>query len=173
MQMVKKIISGFFLLLIFLVIFAPKQQIYYLLEKELAQNDIVISNEKFSDKLFGLTITDADIYVKGIKMAQIKSVDLNIFFLYNQLTINSVHTDKGIQNIVPKSIDNLTAIFSIIKPYKVAIDGVGSFGEVKGGVYLNMNKIFLRLPKTKDISSFKNFLKKDKEGLYYEKFFRE
>jgi hypothetical protein len=173
MQMVKKIISGFFLLLIFLVIFAPKQQIYYLLEKELAQNDIVISNEKFSDKLFGLTITDADIYIKGIKMAQIKSVDLNIFFLYNQLTINSVHTDKGIQNIVPKSIDKLTAIFSIIKPYKVAIDGVGSFGEVKGGVYLNMNKIFLRLPKTKDISSFKNFLKKDKEGLYYEKFFRE
>ncbi|MCK4440386.1 MAG: hypothetical protein KAU90_00175, partial [Sulfurovaceae bacterium] len=81
-------------------------------------------------------------------------------------------TDKGIQNIVPKSIDNLTAIFSIIKPYKIAINGVGSFGEIKGGVYLNMNKIFLRISKTKDISTFRKFLKKDKEGLYYEKFFR-
>ncbi|HHD80154.1 MAG TPA: hypothetical protein ENK99_00890 [Campylobacterales bacterium] len=171
MQMVKKIIGGFFLLLIFLVIFAPKQQIYYLLEKELAKNDIVISNEKFSDNLLGLSISDADIYVKGIKMAHIKSVDLDIFLLYNKLTIDSVHTDKGIQNIVPKSIDKLSATFSIIKPYKVAIDGVGSFGEVKGGFYLNMNKIFLRLPKTKDISTFRKFLQKDKEGLYYEKFF--
>jgi len=172
MQMVKKIVGGFFLLLIFLVIFAPKQQIYYLLEKELAKNDIVISNEKFSDNLFGLSIKDADIYVKGIKMAHVKSLDLNIFFLYNKLSIDSIHTDKGIQNIAPKSIDNITAVFSIIKPYKVAIDGVGSFGEVKGGVYLNMNKIFLRLSKTKDISIFRKFLKKDKEGLYYEKFFR-
>ena len=173
MQMVKKIIGGFFLLLIFLVIFAPKQQIYYLLEQELAKNDIVISNEKFTNKPFGLTITDADIYVKGIKMAQVKSVDLNIFFLYNRLTIDSVDIDKGIQNIVPKSINTISATFSIIKPYKINIEGVGSFGEVKGGVYLNMNKLFLRLPKTKDISTIKKFLKKDTEGLYYEKFFRE
>ncbi|MCK4441669.1 MAG: hypothetical protein KAU90_06660, partial [Sulfurovaceae bacterium] len=99
MQMVKKIIGGFFLLLIFLVIFAPKQHIYYLLEKELAKNDIVISHEKFSDNLLGLSITDADIYVKGIKMAHIKSFNLDIFFLYNKLTIDSISTDKGIQNI--------------------------------------------------------------------------
>jgi len=172
MQMVKKFIGGFFILLIFLVIFAPKQRIYYLLEDKLAKEGIVISNEKFSDNLLGLSIKDADIYVKGIKMAHVASLDLDIFFLYNRLTINSVHTDKGIQNIVPKSIDNITAVFSIIKPYKIAIEGVGSFGEVKGGVYLNMNKIFLRLPKTKDISTFRRFLKKDKEGLYYEKFFK-
>jgi len=172
MQMVKKIIGGFFLLLIFLVIFAPKQQIYYLLEDKLAKDGIVISNEKFSDNLLGLSIKDADIYVKGIKMAHVESLDLDIFFLYNRLTINSVHTDKAIQNLVPKSIDNISAVFSIIKPYKIDINGMGSFGEVKGGVYLNMNKIFLRLPKTKDISMFRKFLKKDKEGLYYEKFFR-
>jgi len=172
MQMVKKFIGGFFILLIFLVIFAPKQRIYYLLEDKLAKEGIVISNEKFSDNLLGLSIKDADIYVKGIKMAHVASLDLDIFFLYNRLTINSVHTDRGIQNIVPKSIDNITAVFSIIKPYKIAIEGVGSFGEVKGGVYLNMNKIFLRLPKTKDISTFRRFLKKDKEGLYYEKFFK-
>ncbi|MCK4440962.1 MAG: hypothetical protein KAU90_03090, partial [Sulfurovaceae bacterium] len=99
MQMVKKIIGGFFLLLIFLVIFSPKERIYYLLEKELAKNDIVISHEKFSDNLLGFTISDADIYVKDIKMAHIKSLDLYIFFFYNKLTIDSVHTDKGIQNI--------------------------------------------------------------------------
>ncbi|NOZ90629.1 MAG: hypothetical protein GXO60_05005 [Epsilonproteobacteria bacterium] len=172
MQMVKKIIGGFFLLLIFLVVFAPKQQIYYLLEKELAKNDIVISNEKFEDNLFGFSIKDADIYIKDIKMAQVKSLDLDIFFLYNKLEIKSVKTDKGIQNMVPKYIDKITAVFSIIHPYKIDIKGNGSFGEVEGGVYLNMNKIFIRVSKSKDISAFRKFLKKDKEGLYYEKYFK-
>ena len=172
MQMVKKTVGGFFLLLIFLVIFAPKQQIYYLVEKQLAKDDIVISNEEFSDNLLGFSIKHANIYIKGIKMAQVKSLDFDIFFLYNKISIESIKTDKGIQNIVPKSIDNLTAVFTIIKPYKIAIEGNGSFGQVRGGFYLNMNKLFLRLVKTKDINMFKKFLKRDKEGLYYEKSFK-
>lgn len=171
MQMVKKMVGGSFLFLFFLLIFAPKQEIYYKIEKELQKNGIVISNEKFSDNLWGLSIKDADIFVKGVKVAKIKSLDLNIFFLYNKLSIEKVTTDKAIQNIVPKYIKSATAIFSIIKPYKISINGVGSFGEIKGGVYLNMNKIFLRVTDVKDISSFKGFLKKDTEGLYYEKFF--
>jgi hypothetical protein len=60
-----------------------------------------------------------------------------------------------------------------MKPYKIAIDGLGSFGKVEGGVYINMNKIFLRFPETKDINSFRKFLKKDDKGLYYEEFFKQ
>ncbi len=97
MQMVKKMIGGSFLFLFFLLIFAPKQEIYYKIEKELQKNDIVISNEKFSDNLWGLSIKDADIFVKGIKVAKVKSLDLNIFFLYNKLSIEQITTDKAIQ----------------------------------------------------------------------------
>lgn len=172
MQMVKKSIGGFFLLLLFLLLFSPKQEIYYLLEKQLEKDGIVISNEKFSDTLFGLTIYDADIFVKGINMAKVKSLKLNIFFLYNQLSIEKIETDKGIHKIAPKSIDTLTATLSILKPYKVAVDAVGSFGSLKGGYYINKNKIFLRPYNTKDIKKFKKFLKKDKKGFFYEKFFK-
>lgn len=172
MQMVKNIIGGFFLLLIFLVLFSPKEEIYYLLEKELEKEDIIISNEKFTDTLFGLTILDADIFVKGINMAKVKSLELNIFFLYNQLSIESIETNKGIHDFAPKSIDNLTASFSILKPYKIAVDAVGSFGSTSGGYYIGKNKIFFRLNEKKNISSFRKFLNKDEEGLFYEKFFK-
>ena len=144
MQMVKKSIGGFFLLLLFLVLFSPKQEIYYLLEKKLEKEGIVISNEKFSDTLFGLTINDADIFVKGINMAKVKSLKLNIFFLYNQLSIEGIETDKGVHKFVPKSIDRVTATFSILKPYKVAVDGNGSFGSTIGGYYIGKNKLFFR-----------------------------
>jgi hypothetical protein len=169
--MVKKIIAVLLLLPIFLLLFAPKEELYYLLESELEKNDIVISNEKFSNTLFGLTITDADIYIKGINMAKIKSLNLNLFLLYNNLTIESIETDRGIHNIVPKSIDSITATFSILKPYKIAVESIGSFGSTVGGYYINQNKLFFRLKEKKNISSFKKFLKKDIEGLYYEKFF--
>jgi len=172
MQMVKKIIITLFLLPIFLLLLSPKEELYYLLENELEKNDIVISNEKFSDTLFGLTISDADVYIKGINMIKIKSLNLNLFFLYNQLTIESIETDKGIHDIVPKSIESITATFSILKPYKVAVEATGSFGSTVGGYYIGKNKLFFRIKEQKNIRSFKKFLKTDTEGLYYEKFFK-
>jgi hypothetical protein len=172
MQMVKKIIATLLLLPIFLIILSPKEELYYLLESELEKNGIIISNEKFSNTLFGLTISNADIYIKGINMAKVKSLNLNLFFLYNRVTIESIETDSGIHNMVPKSIDSVTATFSILKPYKIAIESVGSFGSTTGGYYIGKNKLFFRLTEKKDIHTFEKFLKKDTEWLYYEKFFK-
>ena len=175
MQMVKKIIMSIissFIILLALLIFAPKHEIYYKLEKELEKNGIVISDEKFTDTIFGIKIEDANIYVKGINVAHIKSINLDIFVIYDRLTIDSVTTDKSIQNFVPKSINHAEAIFSILKPYKISIDANGSFGEIVGGFYINMNKIFIRVPNPKDIHAFSGFLKRDAKGLYYEKFFK-
>ena len=95
----------------------------------------------------------------------------------NRLFIEEITTDRAIGemagNMIPKEINSIDATFSIMKPYKIAIDANGSFGEIVGGIYLNMNKIFLRIIKPKDINSFKNFLKRDTKGLYYEKFFNQ
>jgi len=168
MQMVKRIFGGFFLLLILLWIVSPKQELYFLLEKELEKNDIIISNEHFVDTWYGLEITDADIYVKGIKIATAESLTLNVFFLYDKLTINNIKTE-----VDPKSIDNITAVFNIIKPYKIAIKSSGSFGIVEGGVYFMDKKLLLRLKESKDIKAFKKFLQKDKKGVYFEKYYQQ
>jgi len=169
MQMVKRTVGGFLLLVLFLWILAPKEEIYYWMEHKLAKEGIVISNEQIKDTFWGLEISDADIYLKGIKVAEIGLVKLNLFFLYNQLSIQSVLTDKGIGSFAPKSIDALEATFSILKPYKVAIEGSGSFGTISGGLYWTNRKLLLRFSNVKDIRPFKKFLKKDKKGLYYEK----
>jgi len=119
MQMVKRIVGGFFLTLILLWLFAPKQELYYLLEKSLKEKNIVISNEEFQDKWYGFKITNANIYVSGIKMAEMAELDFNFFLLYNTLTIHSVAIDSSFANIVPKNIDKLLAKYSIVKPLKI------------------------------------------------------
>lgn len=170
--MVKKIVGGFFLLLLFLVLFSPKEELYYLLEKNLEKNGIIISNEKFTDTLFGLSITDADLYIQGINMAKIKELKLNIFFLHNQLSIEQVATDKGIHKMAPKEIENLTATWSLLSPHKIAITGNGSFGSIDGGYYFAQKKIIIRPKEAKNINKFRKFLKKDTKGFYYEKLFK-
>ena len=168
MQMVKRIFGGFFLLIIFLWLVAPKQELYFLLEKELKKNDIVISNERFVDTWYGLEISDADIYVKGIKLAKASSLKLHIFFLYNSLIVENIETE-----VDPKSIDKISMIFNVIKPYKVAIKSSGSFGVIEGGIYIMNKKLLLRVKESKNMKAFQKFLSHDEKGDYYEKYYQQ
>jgi len=169
MQMVKRIIGGFFLLIILLWLLAPKEELYYLLEKELKKNDIIISNETIKDRWFGVVIENADIYVKGAKMAEVSELQLNIFFLYNTLTVKRVKTNEAIHNVAPKDIENVLIKYSIIDPLNVTIDADGSFGVLQGAVEMLKREVKILFPVAKDINVFKKFLKKDKvEGWKYE-----
>ena len=168
MQMVKRIFGGFFLLIILLWLVSPKQELYFLLEKELEKNDIIVSNERFVDRWYGLEIYDADIYVKGIKMATTESLKLHLFFLYNKLSVTNTQIE-----VDPKSIDTLTAVFNVIKPYKITIKSSGSFGTIEGGVYLMDKKLILRVIERKEMKMFEKFLSKDERGEYYEKYYQQ
>jgi len=179
--MVKKVFFGLFLFLFFLLVFAPKQELYYKLEHVLKDKfNITIDGEKFIEEPFGFSISDAHIYLEDLHIADIKFLDLKIFYIYDKLELDSITLDKNLQETARRvkelaifksisKIDKLKVTFSILKPYKIAIDINGSFGDIKGGLYFNPNRIFLRVVNPKDISSIRQFLDKDAEGLYYEK----
>jgi len=166
MQMVKRFIGGFFLLLLLLWLFAPKVELYYLLEKNLKKEGIIISNESLQDTWFGLTIKNADIYVKGANMVHINELKLNIFFFYNTLHINTLTTDAIVQNVAPKKIENIRVTYSVLKPLKATLNGMGSFGTIEGQVEFIKKHIQVLFPVAKDIKVFKKFLVKDAKGVW-------
>jgi len=169
MQMVKRIIGGFFLSILLLWLLSPKQELYYLLEKELKKNGVIISNETFKDRWFGFVIENADIYVKGAKMAQVSKLEFNLFFFYNTLELKEIKTNDAIHNVAPKDISEMLIKYSVLDPLKVNIDSKGSFGVATGAVELINRKVKILLPVVKDIKVFRKFLKKDKtEGWKYE-----
>jgi galactitol-specific phosphotransferase system IIB component len=169
MQMVKRIVGGFFLSLILLWLFAPKVEIYYLLEKALKEKNILISNEKITDTWYGLKIENADVYVAGAKVANIAELNFNFFLFYNTLKINEIKMDKSLSNMAPKAMNKLDAVYSILNPLKVKLAGVGSFGVLDGTVTLVDKKIEILFPVVKELKTIKKFLKKDKEkGWFYE-----
>jgi hypothetical protein len=164
MQVVKRIIGGFFLFILFLWLFSPKQELYYLLEKELKKNDIIISNETVKDTWFGINLQNADVYVKGVRMAQIADLELNIFFLHNTLTINEIKTNEAVHNVAPKVINQALVKYSIMNPLNIELNGLGSFGTLEGNVNLIEKEITVLFPVAKDIKAFRKFLKKDETG---------
>jgi len=169
MQMVKRIIGGFFLSLILLWIFAPKQELYYLFEKSLKEKNIIISNETIVDKWFGLQILNANIYANGIKVAKVDEIKFNFFFLYGKILANGIHIDESLHNIAPKVINSFNSTYSVIEPVKIKLDSEGSFGELNGNISLLNRKIEILFPIVKELKTVKKFLKKDKiKGWYYE-----
>ena len=170
MQMVKRILGGFFLFILLLWLLAPKQELYYLLEKSLKENNIIISNETLKDSWIGLKIDHADIYVEGAKIATNRELNFIFLFLYVKLSLNDLEIDKSLHTVAPKKIDNLTATYSVLNPLKIILKGSGSVGEIDGTVALKERKIEILFPKPKDLKTVKKFLKKDaKKGWYYEK----
>jgi len=166
MQMVKRIVGGFFLSIILLWLFAPKQELYYLLEKELKKQDIIINNEKIKDTWIGLNITNAEIYVKGIKIATVDELKFYAFFLYDKLTIKKIDVDDSLANVAPKSVDEIELVYSILDPEHIQIKGLGSFGTIDGYFTPWTKHIKIHFPVAKDIKPFRKFLKKDEEGVW-------
>ena len=167
MQMVKRIVGGFFLFILLMWLFAPKQELYYLLEKKLKEKDIVLSNETVSDTWFGLNIKDADVYVKGIKMANTADLQLNVFFFYNTLTVENINMDESLHTMAPKAIDELNVKYTVLDPLNITLDGLGTFGTATGAVNLIEKKLHVDFPVAKDINTFKKFLKKDETGGWF------
>jgi len=166
MQMVKRIVGGFFLGFILLWLFAPKVELYYFLEKLLKEKNIIISNETITDTWYGLKIENATLNVAGAKIASAAQLNFNFFLFYNTLKIDEI---KTYTNMAPKEINHFNIIYSIVNPLNIKLDGEGSFGVLDGKVALKNRKVEILFPETKDIKTIKKYLKNDKErGWIYE-----
>ncbi len=97
----KKIFKFLMLIIFFfvsLIYFFPKDNLYFLLEKELEKNKIIIANEKIDFNFIGLSLKDFDLYYDGIKVAKVENFDINYSFNdFKRFIIKS--NSKGIGNL--------------------------------------------------------------------------
>lgn len=177
--MVNKILIFFAYVLFFilaLMYFTPKTSLYFMLEKELKKQDLIISNEKVYDNGFSLSLEDATLYVKGIDSAVIKETDVKLFVLYNTININDVTLTDVAGSFIPLEIENINITYSVLNPLNISIDAKGGFGEVSGGVSIVDKKLHLNLipsevMKKKHKTTMRQ-LKKQEDGSYsYDKNF--
>jgi len=171
MQMVKKITLFTTIIYFSMIVFMPKTELYHTIEKALAKEDIRLNEVEIVEGLFSLKVNDITVYVKGIAIAHIDSVEFNTYLLYNTLTIKNIMVDESLHTQVPAQTDKIQLGHSIMSPLLLSVDSNGTFGSLLGEIHLDENKVKLHFIETKDISMLKIFLTKGEEGWIYEKSF--
>ncbi len=151
------IILSFF---IGLIIFMPKENLFFTLQKELKKENIFI-NTKASSNLIDLKLDNSKIFVNKINIANIESIKITPLLFFNKIDLKNIKIDFNHLNV-----DNLNLTYSILTPFNVDIKGSSNFATIKGFIDLkNRNmKIYLLNLTNKTI---KSFLKKDKKGYFY------
>jgi hypothetical protein len=170
MQVVKKALLYFLVILFSLAVFAPKRELYYLLEAYLMRQDIVIDNEEIKSGLFSLELEHPVFYVKGIKIAQVEKISLFTLFFYTSINAKEVKVDDSLKQWVPGKIKTVKLYYQLADPRRISIKVSGFFGKAKGYLELGLKqrKLYLGLTKADSIGSLAPLLKKGEKGWYYE-----
>ena len=170
-----KIIASFLiytlLFFAFVLYFLPKENLYYEAEHRLKPFDVVISDEKVSDKGFSLELSGADVYaMDGINVAHVERLNMMLLGFYNSVEIENIKLSSAAATLVPTEINRVSINYSVLNPLNITAYAVGDFGEADANVNLQERLARVTLTPSKLMRTrFKNtmkMLKKSKTGAY-------
>lgn len=169
MKLVKYLILTMFFLAA-LSIFAPKKNLYFLLEESMQKENMILSKESINEKLFSLEVNDSILYYKNIKFANIKNIDFNSFIFYNNIYLRSIEISNNFILYLPKNINFIDINVNLLTETKISSSG--DFGEVEASFdFFNRSFVlYLKassLMKKKYKSTLKH-MKLEKKGYKYE-----
>jgi len=168
MRLVRNIIVFLIALLAGLVLFMPKLGGYYYLEKLASQKNITIYNEEINQKIGFLKILHPIASYQGADIARASSIKVTPLIAFNQIEAKNVELVGIAKQFLNADIQNLKATHSVLKPYLIKINAIGSFGLANGYANLKQRVIHLDITEAKNITPIKKLLKRGEKGWYYE-----
>ena len=132
MKKIFAIFIYFIVFLISLIAFLSKESMYNLAENELVKKDIVISNEIKEEKLFGIVISNANVYYQGINIGKFDNISLSSYLFFSRIDISNVSVLDSFALIIPNQIKDVSIEHSILAFNKIKINSNGTFGNLKG-----------------------------------------
>jgi len=168
MQVVKYSLIFILVFYFSFLILSPKRELYYAFEKKIERSGIIINGENIKETALGVELREPTIIYEGIKVANVDMIKIVSMIVYSKITILNIKNDRAMKNIFPLLPKNLVIEHNILHPYRLNIVAYGNFGIAKGAFNIKNMTIKLYIIKTNNIESIKRYLKKDKNGWYYE-----
>jgi len=155
---------------VMLIVFLPKENLYFALEKELKKENIIIYNETIEEGLFSLDLDESIINFQKIDIAKVDSINFNIYGLYNSLEATNIRLFTFSKNFLPSKISSLKLQYSVLDPLVITIYSKGDFGVLDGRYDFIKKLLQIKvIPSKKMLKEYKNtlrFLKKSQNGEY-------
>ena len=168
MSMVKYILTLCVIIWLAFLILMPKQELYYKLEETLHSQEVALNEEEIEEGLFGLSLKNVSVYVKGINVANIEEVNLFTLLFYSCAEVKGLRMDDSLKTMVPQETQKAVLEHSVMAPFSVSVEAAGSFGTMTGEIDLNARKVHLDFNESKNIAMLKPQLKKGEKGWVYE-----
>jgi len=168
MQMVKNILISLLLAWFAILMFMPKKQLYYKLERELARQDIVLNEKSIDEGIFSLVLNQPSVYVKGIKVATLDSINFFTLLFYTKVNLQKFLLDDALKESLPVDIDKMTVSHAPWHIKELRVDANSSIGKIIGNIDLSKRSLRVDINTTNDLGMLKSELKQDAEGWYYE-----
>jgi len=131
-----KYVMYFSLFIASFIFFFPKDNLYYLLEKKLSENKLIISNEVLEEKLLSYSIKKPDIYYENTKVSQLKDISFEMLFFKNSIKLSNIKIVDDFKKMLPENIDFITVTHNIKNPILLDIQSKGEFGTLSGTIRL-------------------------------------
>jgi hypothetical protein len=139
--MVKKIsflFIYFFVFIIAFVYFLPKDNLFYLAQKELKKQSVAFEKEQVVQKPFSLLIQNPSISYQGIVIAKVAQIDIIPFILYNKISFETLRVSSKISKLlppvakdfIPQVVDELDIKYAIYNPLNITLKGVYKSGGI-------------------------------------------
>lgn len=139
-----------------LLIFLPKENLYYFALKKAYEEKIFVNSKSIKDDGLSLSIQKSIIYYDDIQALKVENINLNLYLIHNTINIYDIALDDMLRQFLPSKIKSLEISHSILNPLVVDIKAnlvqakaYGSFDILTNTISLNIkpSKQFLVLYK--------------------------
>jgi len=155
-----KFLTIFLSFFIGLIVFMPKDNLFFTLQKELKKENIYI-NSDIKSNIIDLSLSNSKVFINGINLATIKQTTILPLLVFNKIELKNIKIDFNNLNI-----NNLKIQYSLLNPINIIIKGKSNFATIDGFVNLKNRDMKIYLLNLTN-NSIKPFLKKDKKGYFY------
>jgi len=139
-----------------MIIFLPKENLYYLILNNLKTLKVDVAQSKINDNFLALDILGTQIIYENINIAQIDKLSISTYILNSSIILNNIKVDNSLNKFLPNKLDTIAIRYSLFDPLKVKIKSIFKQGDCVG--YIDLPKQTIKL----DIHLSKFFVKKYK-----------
>ena len=130
MVKIYKFIAYTLFFIVMSVLFLPKENLFFFLEKELVQKQIYISKEVLKEEAFGLEIKDMMLSYEGIDIVKVNKTEIETFLFYNTVFMQGGELSPLLSHYWPRKIESCRVVYSVTDPFVVKAVAKGDFGVI-------------------------------------------
>jgi len=165
-----KFLAIFILFLEALIIFLPKENLYFLALQEAKEHKVFVQNKTITDNYFSFELKNSTISYEGVQAATIENFNISTYLFSSKLKISNIFLDDLVKQFLPSRIKTVQISHSILDPLNIHIKANLIQAKAYGIFSLKLRKFIIYIKPSKQfLRSYKKLLrgaKKQKNGEY-------